>query len=63
MKNYRGRINKGFLSAVHAVTSAESPSEAIGKIKGVDYRFHMSENVLKDTMIIRPKGIVLLYVS
>lgn len=51
------------MSAVHAVTAAESPSEAIGKIKGAGYRFHMSENVLKDTMIIRPKVIILVYVS
>ena len=47
-KNYRGLVNKGVLSAVHAVTEAESPSEAIEKIKGAGYRFHISENVSED---------------
>ena len=48
-KNYKGLVNKGALSAVHAVTEAESPSEAIEKIKGAGYRFHISENVSEDT--------------
>ncbi len=37
------------MSAVHAVTEAESPSEAIEKIKRAGYRFHISENVSEDT--------------
>jgi hypothetical protein len=47
-KNYRGHVNNGFLSAVHAVTEAESAYEAIEKIKGAGYRFHISENVSED---------------
>lgn len=48
-KNYRGLVNKGVLSAIHAVTEAESPSEAIQKIKNAGYRFHISETVSEDT--------------
>jgi hypothetical protein len=48
-KNYRGHVNNGVLSAVHAVTEAESAYEAIEKIKGASYRFHISENVSEDT--------------
>ena len=49
MKKYRGLVNKGVLSAVHAVTEADSAYEAIEKIKEAGYRFHISENVSEDT--------------
>jgi hypothetical protein len=49
MKNCRGLVNKGVLSAVHAVTEADSAYEAIEKIKEAGYRFHISENVSEDT--------------
>ena len=47
-KIYRGLVNKGVLSAVHAVTEATSSSEAIQKIKAGGYRFHISEQVSED---------------
>ena len=47
-KIYRGLVNKGVLSAIHAVTEAESASEAIEKIKDAGYRFHISESVSED---------------
>jgi hypothetical protein len=49
MKNYRGLVNKGVLSAVHAVSEAESAYEALEMIKEAGYRFHISENVSEDT--------------
>jgi len=45
MKNYRGLVNKGVLSAVHAVTEADSAYEAIEKIKRSGCWFHISANV------------------
>ena len=47
-RNYRGLVNKGALSAIHAVTEAESPEEAIQKIKNAGYRFHIYEQVSED---------------
>jgi len=48
-KIYRGLVNKGVLSAIHAVVEADSSSEAIEKIKDAGYRFHISDNVSEDS--------------
>ena len=48
-KIFRGLVNKGALSAIHAVTEAESASEAISKIKSAGYRFHISDQVSEDS--------------
>jgi hypothetical protein len=48
-KIYRGLVNKGVLSALHAVTEAQTPSEAIQKIKNAGYRFHISDSVMEDS--------------
>ena len=47
-KIYRGLVNKGVLSAIHAVVEADSSSEAMEKIKDAGYRFHISESVSED---------------
>jgi len=48
IKNYRGLVNKGALSAIYVVTEASSSSEAIQKIKAAGFRFHISEQVSED---------------
>lgn len=47
-KNYKALVNKGVLSAIHAVTEASSSLEAIEKIKNAGYRFNISETVSED---------------
>lgn len=48
-KIYRGLVNDGVLSAVHAATEASSSDEAIQTIKDAGYRFHISDAVSDDS--------------
>jgi hypothetical protein len=50
-KIYRGLANKGLLSAVHAVTETQSPSEAIQKIKNAGYHTKYRLNTEKHNSI------------